>query len=71
MKVVLYFLNEIHTLNKDTHLESLYLAQKVRDTYNCNVDLVIYERNHVVVRSWKKNETYYPYSRERLERNGK
>ena len=71
MKFVLYFMGEAYGIPKYRESDCVSIAMKVRDTYNCNVELVLYGNKHVHVWPFKKKETYYPYSRERLERNGK
>jgi hypothetical protein len=71
MKAVIYFLGESYTLNNDTIMDSIYLAQKTRNTYNCNVELMLYDYKRVKVLAFKKREVCYPYSRERLERYDK
>ena len=70
MKFVLYFMGNAFGLYKTRTKECICLAEKVRDTYNCNVELVCYRPKRVRVWSFKKQESSYPYSKERLERNG-
>ncbi len=70
MKFALYFMGESYYIPYKFTIDCLGIARKIRDTYNCNVELVAYGYKRVKVFSFKKRETYFPYSRERLERNG-